>query len=240
MTTLDPLPSASNRLGPSALQGALQAHHRALLLDGRCPSCAELLGARSLFRLAPCPRCEAPIDPELAGVHLADAVKARGNRRLWFVSAAVGALHLVLGWIPFLGAIALLAAAAWIRVGILQPASAMLGVKRRALTRWTARTLMGVGVSLAVIVTQLLTLLPLIGLPLEAIISAGQVIFTAWAVSAYIHRQLRREAAGEPIAPGEWIALALALATLVGAAILLVLAFTFLIASLDWALEWLE
>src|SRR5690606_29224152 len=114
-------------------------HARALVLRGRCPACAELLGPRSLFGSAPCGRCDSAIDPGLVGASLARSVEARGRRRLWGVALAVGLAQLVLGWMPLAGALALVLAGAWIRVGILQPTSAMLSPRRRVLTRWTAR-----------------------------------------------------------------------------------------------------
>ena len=216
------------------------AHGRALLLDGRCPSCAELLPPRSLFRLAPCPRCEGAIDSQIAGLKLAEAVEARGRRHVLAIAAAVAGAHLILGWMPLAGALALLAAAAWIRVGILQPASDLLSPKRRTLTRWTARLVMGVALALTVIATELLTLLPVVGLPIKAVLGAGEVALAAWAVATYVHWQVRREAEGRPIDAGEWMILVVAVAALVLATLAVVLAFAAVASAFDYVLEWLS
>lgn len=220
----------------------MQAEHvRALLLDGRCPGCAELLGARALFGAGPCPRC----DTDLAAARgdtraLADDARERGHRRLLGIALAVGAAHLVLGWVPLAGALILLLATAWIRVGILQPTSALLSPRRRVLTRWTARLVMAAALALTVIAIEALTLVPVLGLPIKAVLGAGEVVFVAWAVTAYAHWQLDREAAREPIAAGEWLVLGLCFAAVVTAALLLALAFAALASAFDSLLGWLQ
>lgn len=216
------------------------AHARALLLGGRCPSCAEPLPAKSLFRSAPCPRCEAAVDPRMGGAALAEAVETRGRTHVFVIAAVVGVAHLLLGWLPLVGAFALLAAAAWIRVGVLQPASELLEPKRRVLTRWTARLVMGVALAATVIATEALTLLPVVGLPIKAVLSAGEVALAAWAVAAYAHWQVRREAEGEAIAAWEWIILAFVGLLLIAAVVVVALAFAAMAAAFDYLLGWLS
>jgi hypothetical protein len=216
------------------------AHARALLLRGRCPACAELLDARSLFADGQCRRCDSSIDPQRLGVHLAVELEARGRRRLWAVVIAVGLAHLLLGWMPLVGALALVLAAAWIRVGILQPSTAVLSPPRRILTRWSARLLMAAALAVTVTVTEALTLLPVIGLPAKAAIGAAEVALAAWAVTAYAHWQLRREAARQGIETWEWLILAFAFALLIAAVVGLALAFIALAAALDSLLGWLQ
>jgi hypothetical protein len=143
-------------------------------------------------------------------------------------------------WLPLVGALVLLLAAAWIRVGILQPTSAMLSPRRRVLTRWTARLVMAVALALTVIVTEALSLIPVLGLPVKAVISAGEVAIAAWAVTTYAHWQLRREAEPHPIDAWEWVLLAVSFAALIGSVILLALAFAALASAFDIALGWLS
>lgn len=206
-------------------------------MDARCPACAEPLGARSLFGAAPCSWCDTPMAPGLAGAHLANEVRERGRRHLFGIALAVGAAHLLLGWMPLIGALVLLAAAAWIRVGILQPTSAMLSPRRRVLTRWTARLVMATALALTVIVTEALSLVPVLGLPVKAVISAGEVAIAAWAVTAYVHWQLRREAEPRPISSWEWVVLALCFAGLITSVVLLALAFAALASAFDTLLD---
>lgn len=214
------------------------AHARALVLRGRCPACAELLGPRSLFGSAPCVACENAIDPALVGTALADGVEARGRRRLWGLALAVGLAQLLLGWMPLASALVLVLAAAWIRVGILQPTSAMLSARRRVLTRWTARLSMAAAVAATVIVGEALTLLPLLGLPLKVAIGAAEVALFGWAVTAYVHWQLRREAARQAIAGWEWSILALAFGLLFASVVALALALVWLGSALYALLGW--
>lgn len=220
--------------------GDYAAHARALLLRGCCPSCAEPLAARSLFNAAPCGRCEAAVEPDLGGARLAEALRDRGRRRLLAIVLAVALAHLLLGWIPLVGAVALVLAAAWIRLGILQPVSAMLSPRRRVLTRWTARLVMAAALALTVIAVEALTLLPVLGLPIKALLGAGEVALAAWAVTAYVHWQLEREAAGAALAAWEWLVLGLCFAALIASVLALALAFVWLAAAFDGLLGWLR
>ncbi|WP_146157758.1 hypothetical protein [Enhygromyxa salina] len=171
---------------------------------------------------------------------LATDVQGRGRRQLIGIAVAVGLAHLLLGWVPLIGALVLLVAAAWIRVGILQPTTAMLSPRRRVLTRWTARLVMAAALAVTVILTEALTLIPVLGLPAKAVIGAGEVAIAAWAVTVYVHWQLRREAASRPIASWEWVVLVLCFAGLVASVILLALAFAALASAFDAALGWLS
>ena len=156
------------------------------------------------------------------------------------VTVAVGLAQLLLGWLPLVGALALLGAAAWIRVGILQPTSALLSPRRRVLTRWTARLVMAAALAATVIAIEALTLVPVLGLPAKALIGAAEVALAAWAVTAYVHWQLRREARGQPVEGWEWAVLIAAVAGLVAAVVTLALVFAALATALDALLEGLS
>jgi hypothetical protein len=171
---------------------------------------------------------------------LAAAIEARGRRRLLGLAVAVGLAQLLLGWLPLVGALALVLAAAGIRVAILAPTSALLSPRRRVLTRWTARLLMAAAVAATVIAVELLTLLPVLGLPIKAVIGAAEVAIMASAVTGYVHWQLRREAAGQAIAAWEWVILALAFAALVTSVVTLALVFVAIAAAFDSILGWLQ
>jgi hypothetical protein len=216
------------------------AHARALVRAGRCPACAEPLASRSLFGGAPCARCNTGIDAHVVGVQFANEVEARGRQGLLGLVLAVGLAHLLLGWVPFVGALALLLAAAWIRVGILGPATSMLSPRRRVLTRWTARLVMGAALAVTLVTTEALTLVPVIGLPVKAVLGAAEVALAAWAVATYAHWQLRREAAGEAIEAWEWLILGAAFALLITCVIGLALAFIALASALESVLGWLR
>jgi len=193
-----------------------------------------------LFGAAPCARCDAGIDARLVGVQLASDIESRGRQRLLGIVVAVGLAHLLLGWMPLVGAMVLVLAAAWIRVGILAPTSAMLSPRRRVLTRWTARLVMGAALAATVIVTEALTLLPVVGLPVKALISAGEVALAAWAVAAYVHWQLRREARQQAIEAWEWLVLGAAFVLLITCVIGLGLALIALASAFDSLLGWLQ
>jgi hypothetical protein len=221
-----------------------QLHARALLLRGRCPACAEPLGPRSLFGGQPCGHCSGAIaqghGEGRSGAGLAAALEARGRRHLIGVAIAVALAQLLLGWLPLVGALALIGAAVWIRIGILQPTSALLSPRRRVLTRWTARLIMAAALAATVIAIEALTLIPVLGLPVKALIGAAEVALAAAAVTAYVHWQLRREAQGQAIEAWEWAVLVAAVASLVAAVVILALAFAALAGAIETLLEGLS
>ena len=167
-------------------------------------------------------------------------MRDRSRRQLLLIALAVGLAHLVLGSLPLLGAGVLVLAAVWIRVGILQPASAVLGAHRRVLTRWTARLVVAIALAFTVVATEALTLIPMLGPIAKSVISAAEVVIAAGAVTRYVHWQVDREAAGKAIATWEIAALVACIVTLIFALVALALAFAALASAWDSALGWLQ
>ncbi len=215
----------------------LAAHRRALAIRGRCPACAEPLPARSLYGPEPCPSCTARlVQFRLFGADVAHALERQGNWGLIVLIAVVAAVHLFLGWIPLLDAVVIAGAAIWIRIGLLNPVTRTLDPRRRLLTRWTARLLMGSFLAFTLVFSQLLTLLPFVGLPAKAALGAIEVAGAAGIVTAYTHWQLRRERDGRPVAAWEWVLLAACVVTL----LLMVAALTYAIITLVGTIDaWL-
>jgi hypothetical protein len=212
----------------------LVAHARALVLDGRCPACAEPMPPLGLFRGRPCTRCgESPASFRIGAHEIAGAVARRSNKHVVIVAGIVAAAHLLLGWVPLTGALALLAAAIWIRFGILVPATRVMSPTRGMLTRWTARLIVGVLVAFTVVFSEALTLIGPLGLPVKAVLGAGEVVIAALGVSAYVNWQVRREAAGTPVEAWEWAILGGALIMLGLAAAGLALATVFIATALS-------
>ena len=100
--------------------------------------------------------------------------------------------------------------------------------------------LMAAALAATVIATEALTLLPLVGLPIKALLGAAEVALAAAAVTGYVHWQLRREASGEAIATWEWLVLGLAFTTLIAAVVGLALAFVALASAFETLLGWLS
>lgn len=209
----------------------LVAHARALVLDARCPACAEPLQPLGLFRGRACARCgESAAAFRIDGQQIVTDVARRSNKHVLVVAGVVAAAHLLLGWVPLTGALALVAAAMWIRFGILMPATRLMSPTRGMLSRWTARLIMGVLVAFTVVFSEALTLVGPFGLPIKAALGAGEVVIAALGVSAYVNWQVQREAAGRPVEAWEWAVLGGALIMLGLAAAGLALA-TVLIAT---------
>lgn len=177
-------------------------HHAALLADGRCPECAESLTARALFGRGLCTRCGA--DPGAHGTSdAASRFEGRARRTTWIVAVVAGVAQLLVGWIPLADVVVALGIALWIRLAILRPAVAMMSPGRRLVTRGTARVLVGALLAALLIVSQLVTLLGPLGLPVKAVLGAAEVGLAALLVTRYIASQVEREAAGKPIEAAE-------------------------------------
>lgn len=227
-------------MGERAIQDPAQrARHQAtaLLARGRCPHCAELVAAAQFFRADDCPRCEGTLG---SFGHTADSVvevlTTRGRRQLAGVCAIIAVAHLTLGWVPLLEALTLVAAALWLRWGIILPATRAMSPARRIVATWTARLLVGALLGVTLVFTQLSMLLGPLTLPIKAALGVAQVAGSAALLTAYLHRQLRREAAGRPVGAGEWVVLAVITGALVGAVAALGLAFFFVLSALEWVL----
>lgn len=177
-------------------------HHAALLRDGRCPACAEPLSARALFGRGPCGTCGA--DPSAYGTTDAAAqFEQRAQRTVWVVAGLAAFAQLLVGWIPLADVLVALGVAAWLRFAILNPAAAMMSPGRRIVTRGTARVLVGAMLAALLVVSQLLTFLGPLSLPLKAGLGAAEVALGALLITRYTSAQLQREAAGKPVEGSE-------------------------------------
>ena len=200
------------------ISARLQAHGQALVLLGRCPRCAEILTYRALFRSEPCKRCDtALIEFDIDASSISSRLGRKGILHLAGVSTAVAIGHFVVGWFPLLSSLLMLAAAVWIRFGILYPLTVVMSLKRRMLTRWTARLLVGAFLAFSLIATEALTLIPGLGVIAKALLGVLQVAGIAAIVTFYVRWQLQRAVTGREPAAWEWAALgSIALAMLAG------------------------
>lgn len=194
-----------------------QTHHTALLGDGRCPECAESLTARALFGRGVCTRCGA--EPRAYGTSDAAArFEGRVRRTTWVVAVVAGVAQLLIGWIPLADVVIALGIALWIRLAILRPAVAMMSPGRRLVTRGTARVLVGALLAALLVVSQLVTFLGPLGLPVKAVLGAAEVGLAALLVTRYVASQVERETAGKPIEAAEIGLLIVMVVLLLGAA----------------------
>ncbi|MCR9166094.1 MAG: hypothetical protein ACE37F_17355 [Nannocystaceae bacterium] len=192
-------------------------HHAALLRDGRCPACAEALSARALFGRGACGACG--VDPSAYGTtEAATQFEQRAQRTVWGVAGLAALAQVLVGWIPLADVLVALGVATWLRFAILNPAASMMSPGRRIVTRGTARVLVGAMLAALLVVSQLLTFLGPLSLPLEAVLGAMEVALGASLVTRYTAAQLQREAAGKPVEPSEIGLLVGLVAVMLGAA----------------------
>ncbi len=209
----------------------LQTHGHALVLASRCPACAELLHHKVLWRGLPCEQCGTALSSwSMDAQEVSRRMRRRGLVHLAAIAGAVALGHFAVGWFPLLSSLLMLAAAAWIRFGILYPMTRGMSPKRRTVTRWTARLLVGIFLALSLIFTEALTLVPVLGVIAKSVLGVIQVASIAGIVTLYVRWQLERSVAGDEPAAWEW-GLLIAVA---GTLLLSVCVFVF---ALFWVLE---
>ncbi|MBZ4415830.1 hypothetical protein [Myxococcus sp. RHSTA-1-4] len=204
-----------------------EEHELALLLGGRCRSCAERIPGGIALRGQPCPRCgertlPSPVDREV----LHQLASERASAHLWVAVLAVGAAALAASWFPLLTSVLLILALVWIRVKIVRPALQFLTPQRRMVSRLTLRLAAGCFVAAAILAHELLTFVPAFGALAKVALSAGQVAAAGIFARRYLSWQTEREGLGIPLAKWE-------VALLVGF-LLMLLAFTTAAAMLLW------
>lgn len=205
-----------------------EVHRLALLLEGRCPSCAERLPGGVALEGGQCPRCDTSTrTPDEARGALEDWYARRTSARMWVAVVLVGAGAFLTGMLPLVASLLVLAGLAWIRFTIIVPGTRLLSTGRRIVSQWTLRLGGGAFAAGCFIVIEALTLLSFLGMPLKAAIAAVQVAFAAWFSRRYLAWQTRREAARAGVAAWEW-------ALVLGAAAALVLACAVLVVTLVW------
>ncbi len=161
-----------------------------------------MLTARALFGRGLCERCGA--DPRTYGTtDAALRFEGRARRTTWVVAVLAGLAELLVGWVPLADFVVALGIALWIRLAILRPAVAMMSPGRRLVTRGTARVLVGALLAAILIVSQLVTFLGPLGLPIKALLGAAEVGLAAMLVTRYVASQVEREAAGKPVEAAE-------------------------------------
>lgn len=122
---------------------------------------------------------------------------------MWVVAGLAAVAQLLVGWIPLADVLVALGVATWLRFAILNPAAAMMSPGRRIVTRGTARVLVGAMLAALLVVSQLLTFLGPLSLPIKAALGAAEVALGALLITRYTAAQLQREAAGKPVEGSE-------------------------------------
>ena len=213
----------------------LHSHRRRLIARGRCPGCAEILVGASLYGGAPCSYCETPT--ELFGITSKDAATAFQKKawiQLGLLFLFVGVTYFILGWIPFLGGLALLAAAIWIKMGILYPITGTFHLRRRIVARWSVKMVLAILMVATFVLCELMTLTGLFSGFMKALIGAVHVTIAAGLVTLYVSWQIRREQRQVSVGWWEWGIVGTATVGVAGTAAASVL----LLAGFAYAFQW--
>lgn len=182
-------------------------HRRQLMLDLRCAHCAERAPPEVLLRAVPCASCgernvwsadeaDGGVVPELTSTWRA--------RRYW-VYALVGVGSLVGGALPLVATLLTFLGMAVARYGMLRAALRWLTPARRAATALTLHLGLVLASLAALVAHELLTLLPVVNLPLKGAVSVlGVMAYTELALRL-VERQLRRDHESPRLDAWEWL-----------------------------------
>ena len=213
----------------------LHAHRRKLISRARCPGCAEILVGKSLYGGAACKYCHTPTDLfGITGDDAASAFRKKAWIQLGFLCLLVAVSYFILGWVPLLGGVALLVAGLWIKMGILYPITGTFHIRRRIVTRWSAKMMLTLFIVVTFVICELMTMTGFLSGFLKALVGSLQVAIAAALVTFYVSWQIKREQRQLSVSWWEWGIVGTATASLVvtaaGAIIIL--------ASLAYALQW--
>jgi hypothetical protein len=153
---------------------------------------------------------------------------------LAILSLAVATSYLILGWIPLLGAISLILAGLWIKIGILYPVMKTFFLCRRIIMRWSAKMMFVLFIIVSIVICEAMTLTGFLSGFLKALIGGTQVAIAAGLVTLYVNWQIGREQRQAPISWWEWGLVGTTSAAVVAAAA----ASVFVLAAIAYAFQW--
>ncbi len=184
----------------------LSRHQRELSTLGRCPYCAEYVGALQVLRGRPCGHCGT--DLSRTGLCSPDQIIARLRERWgrWrYVAFPLIALSTALaGLVPLLGGVVRLVAMVLIHLTFVRRPLRWLSMRRRLTTKTTLRLYLAALALLGLLVDALAA--PLFGV--NALVSGGVSVILAVIYAegslAFICGRMKAEARGEGLSWWEW------------------------------------
>lgn len=219
------------------MSGSVEDHGLALLLRQRCPACAEVVAPAVALHAQPCPACGTrPL--ALAGLNITERLDKLADtwraRRPWIygltaLGAALG------GTLPLVAALATLGGLVAARFGVLQPALRWLSPQRRVLTGLAVRLWLLAVAGAALVLHEILTLLPGIGLLLHVVVALAATLAYVEGALVVVRDRLRRDQRGPRLDTWEWAlpaGLALTSAALTAVGVMLA------IRLVQWLQEW--
>lgn len=196
-------------------------HQRRLMLEMRCAHCAERVAPEVLLRTGRCGCCGELNTWSASGANgrvLRDLAATWRRRRYW-VYGLVGVGSFLTGALPLVASLVTFVGMAVARYGIVRAALQWLTPARRVATAMTLHIGLVFAALAALIVHELLTLLPFINLPLKGAASVlGVMAYTELALRLVEH-QLHRDQRGPRLDTWEWLLPSSLVAASVGLAV---------------------
>jgi hypothetical protein len=180
-----------------------RAHHDALLDQGRCGTCAELVDKVDVLRARACRTCGALLRPH-GGASISARIEERS--RGWRIGAAigVGVANAIAAIVPMVSSLVTAAALLAANVFVLRAALAWLPFGRRLALRVSLKLLFAALVCFSLVLNVIVA--PFFGV--------GSLVLGGWGVAAFVvyveagnalaRRRIEREARGEGMSFGEW------------------------------------
>jgi hypothetical protein len=220
---------------------AIASHHRALLLARRCNHCAERIPAGVALTGTSCPHCNDAIrwpaldDPDAR----IEALMTVWRRRRWWVYGLVAGASFLTGSLPLVATGITIVALLVMRHTVLRAPLAWLSPRRRVVMRLHLRQWLALVAVMALVANELLTLLPLVNMPVKMLVSLGSAALYLETSLRYVKGRLRRDQRGPELDAWEW-ALPLAMLVLLMAGCIAVVATFWLVFELlEQGLGWL-
>jgi hypothetical protein len=185
----------------------LGAHQAALLMERRCGTCAERLGARDVWAGKACRWCKQPVfaTGTFDAEGLAAGVTGKWQKWRTGVVVLVGVACLITGLVPLLAPVVFAAAMILANFVLIRQPLRWLRPARRLSTRLSLKILLA-GLTLANLILSVLVY-PLFGVAqvTTAIISSLLALAYVEAALRLTSAGLRREAAQTPLQVWEWL-----------------------------------
>ena len=183
-----------------------EAHQRKLMLERRCPHCAEQVSAMVLFGGKPCACGRSiawPAGPDAESV--IEAVEGRWRRRRWWVYGLVTLSTGLTGFLPIVPTLVAIGFMIFLRYALLREPLDWFSRGRRITSRFVLKLWLVTVGCLALGVNELLNLLVFVNLFLKAGVCLATTALFVEVSLWYLRGRLRREAHHGPTLEGwEW------------------------------------
>lgn len=177
-----------------------EAHQRALMMQRRCPHCAEEVPPGAIFGNRPCPSCGMavvwPAGEQLASV--IDRVESLWRKRRWWIYTLVGSSVALTGVLPIVPTVLAVGILIAVRLTLLREPLQWFSPGRRFTTRFALKLWMVFVGCVTLLANALLNLFPGVNIVLKALVSLAMAALFVEIAVVFLRNRLHREAQHGP------------------------------------------